>query len=102
MPTEAEKLMTAIAALDNPIRLRIVAVLSTGRQYVSELSRRLVIRRPMLYLQRMKLGAAEFVSSKLEIADDGNAMKYYELRPFELKVSPAVITKALAITTRSR
>src|SRR5688572_27561735 len=100
MPSEAERLLTALAALDSPHRLRIVAELLQGREYVSELSRRLDLSRPLLYLHLEKLEQAGFVSSKLELAADGKAMKYYELRDFDLRLSPAVIAKALGVTKK--
>lgn len=100
MPSEVDRLMTALAALDSPHRLRIVAELMQGRQYVSELSRSLDLSRPLLYLHLEKLEAAGFVGSKLELGEDGKAMKYYELRDFDLRLSPAVIAKALGGTKK--
>jgi DNA-binding transcriptional ArsR family regulator len=99
MTPEADRLITAIAALDNPHRLRIVAELVKGREYVSELSRRLDLSRPLLYLHLEKLAAAGFVDSKLELGADGKAVKFYELRDFDLRLTPAVIAQALAQPT---
>ena len=95
MPSETEQLIATVAALDNPHRIRIIAELSKGREYVSELSRRLDLSRPLLYLHLEKLETAGFVSSKLELASDGKAMKYYELRDFDVRITPASIVKAL-------
>jgi predicted transcriptional regulator len=95
MPSEADRLLGMLAALDSPHRLRIIAELMPGREYVSELSRRLDLSRPLLYLHLEKLEQAGFVGSKLELGQDGKAMKYYELRDFDLRLSPAIIAKAL-------
>ena len=97
MPSDADRLQGQLAALDSPHRLRIIAELLGGREYVSELSRRLDLSRPLLYLHLEKLEAAGFVASKLELGSDGKAMKYYELRDFDLRLSPAVIAKTLGL-----
>ena len=97
MPSEADRLLSALAALDSPHRLRIIVELMQGREYVSELSRRLDLSRPLLYLHLEKLETAGFVTSKLELGEDGKAMKYYELRDFDVHLSPAVIAKALGL-----
>ena len=79
----------------NPLRLRVIAELAFGRVHVSELARRLGISRPLLYMHLDRLEKAGIVTGHLELSEDGKAMKYFELAPFELRVTAEVITEAL-------
>ncbi len=83
-----------LEALSNPHRLRIIAALSEGRTYVSQLARDLGISRPLVHLHLQKLESAGLVSSVLELSEDGKAMRYFEVSPFALELSPAVIARA--------
>lgn len=85
------------SALANPHRLRIIGVLNgKGRRYVSQLAREIGISRPLLHLHLQKLEEAGLVASKLELSLDGKALNYFEVTPFAIDISPAVITKAAA------
>ncbi|HUC59845.1 MAG TPA: winged helix-turn-helix domain-containing protein [Streptosporangiaceae bacterium] len=84
-----------LTALANPIRLRVVAELSDGPVHVSELARRLGISRPLLYMHLDKLEKAGLVSGHLELSQDGKAMKYFDLVPFDLHVTTEIITEAV-------
>jgi DNA-binding transcriptional ArsR family regulator len=79
----------------NPLRLRVIAELSGGRVHVSELARRLGISRPLLYMHLNRLQEAGIVTGHLELSDDGKAMKYFELAPFELRLTAQVVTDAV-------
>ena len=94
LTTEPE-LLAALTAVANPLRLRIVAELSDGRVHVSELARRLGISRPLLYMHLDRLEKAGLISGQLELSEDGKAMKYFELVPFEIRLTPAEITAAV-------
>ena len=83
----------------NPLRLRVIAELSEGRVHVSELARRLGISRPLLYMHLDRLEKAGIVTGHLELSEDGKAMKYFELVPFELRLTAQVITDALQAST---
>ena len=85
-------MLTAVA---NPHRLRIVAELRDGRVHVSELARRLGMSRPLLYMHLDKLEKAGLVNGQLELSEDGKAMKYFELAPFELRLTAETIIQAL-------
>jgi DNA-binding transcriptional ArsR family regulator len=91
---DADRLPLVVAALDHPQRLAIIAALSDGRQYVSALARHLRISRPLLYMHLDRLEKAGLVSGSLELGADGKAMKWYELRPFDLHLTPATVTAA--------
>ncbi len=94
LTSEAE-LLAMLTAVANPLRLRVVAELSGGRVHVSELARRLGISRPLLYMHLDRLEKAGLVTGQLELSEDGKAMKYYELAPFELRLDAPSITAAV-------
>ena len=89
-----DQLLSMLSALGSPQRLRIVAALAPGRQYVSQLAREIGISRPLLHMHLQRLQAAGLVQGKLELSDDGKAIKYFELTPFSITVSPSVIAAA--------
>ena len=84
---DGKELLEALSALANPQRMRIVAALGSGRNYVSQLARDLEISRPLLHLHLQKLEAAGLVRSSLELSDDGKAMRCFELEPFRIEVT---------------
>ena len=86
-------MLTAIA---HPLRLRVIAELAHGRVHVSELARRLGMSRPLLYMHLDKLEKAGLVTGSLELSDDGKAMKYFELVPFEMRITAETVIRALA------
>jgi predicted transcriptional regulator len=90
-----DQLLGVLSALASPHRLRIVGVLQTGgRQYVSQLAREIGMSRPLLIMHLQRLEAVGLVNSNLELSDDGKAMKYYEVTPFALQLTPALIAEA--------
>ena len=100
MPTSgatltSDELLTVLTAVANPHRLRIVAELRDGRVHVSELARRLGMSRPLLYMHLDKLEKAGIVAGRLELSEDGKAMKYFELAPFDLRLNAETIISAL-------
>jgi predicted transcriptional regulator len=94
-----DDLLKALAALANPHRLRIVGVLSGGRQYVSQLAREIQMSRPLLHMHLQRLEAAGLVVGTLELSEEGKAMKYYEVAPFALSITPELIASALETLT---
>ena len=95
MKLDPERLLAIGDALGNPHRLRILAALAGGREYVSELARRLGLSRPLLYMHLEKLEAAGLVRGALELSEDGKAMKYYEPTEFDVRLTPKTIADAL-------
>jgi predicted transcriptional regulator len=89
-----DHLLQVLATLANPHRLRVVAALSQERNYVSQLARELGISRALLQVHLRKLEAAGLVSSVIEVSDDGKAMKFYEVAPFAIQLTPKTITDA--------
>jgi len=93
--SNGDRLLLVLAALANPHRLRIIAALvSGGRNYVSQLARELGISRPLLHLHLQRLEEAGLVSSKLELSHDGKALNYFEVRNFNVEITPPAIAKA--------
>ncbi|MDG4798913.1 winged helix-turn-helix domain-containing protein [Micromonospora sp. WMMD1082] len=95
-PPTGEQLLLMLTALASPHRLRIVAALATGRSYVSQLARRLGMNRPLLYMHLQRLEAAGLVVGELETARDGSSVKYFEVVPFVLALTPEVVAGAVA------
>ena len=91
-----EQLLAVLTAVANSQRLRVIAELTGGRIHVSELARRLGMSRPLLYMHLDKLERAGLVAGQLELSGDGKAMKYFELAPFEVRLTADTIAAALA------
>ena len=86
-----DDLLRVLATLANPHRLRVVAALAGERNYVSRLARELGISRALLQVHLRKLEAAGLVSASVEVSVDGKAMKFYEVAPFALHLTPEAI-----------
>jgi DNA-binding transcriptional ArsR family regulator len=97
-----DALLQVLATLANPHRLRVVAALADERNYVSRLARELGISRPLLQVHLRKLEAAGLVSAAIEVSADGKAMKFYEVTPFALHLTPETIVVAARSLTRDR
>jgi DNA-binding transcriptional ArsR family regulator len=94
-----DRLIEVLAALASPHRLRVLAALTNGRVYVSQLARDLGISRALLQVHLKKLEKAGLVIAHLELSADGKALKFYEAAPFSLHLTPDVV--AAAATTLS-
>ena len=91
-----DRLLEILSALANPHRLRIIAALyANGRIYVSQLARELGVSRPLLHLHLRKLEEAGLVTSQLELSQDGKALNYFEVVPFDITLTPSGITEAI-------
>jgi ArsR family transcriptional regulator, zinc-responsive transcriptional repressor len=88
-----------LGALASPHRLRVVAALAAGRNYVSRLARELDISRPLLQVHLRKLEAAGLVAATMELSQDGKALRYYELRPFAIHLTSETIAIAARTLT---
>jgi predicted transcriptional regulator len=89
-----DTLLRVLATLANPHRMQVVATLAGERNYVSSLARELGISRALLQVHLRKLEAAGLVTSTIEVSEDGKAMKYYEVTPFDLRLTPETVMKA--------
>src|SRR5246127_1396193 len=92
--------LRVVGTLANPHRLRVVAALAQERNYVSRLARELGISRALLQVHLRKLEAAGLVSASIEVSADGKAMKFYEVAPFALQLTPeSIMTAARTLST---
>ena len=95
-----DELLQVLATLANPHRLRVVAALAEERNYVSRLARDLGISRALLQVHLRKLEAAGLVSASIEVSAEGKAMKFYEVAPFALHLTPgSIMTAARTLST---
>jgi predicted transcriptional regulator len=94
MFVSGDDLLRVLVSLANPHRLRIVAALAGERNYVSRLARELGISRALLQVHLHKLEAAGLVVSTIEVSEDGKAMKFYDVAPFALSLTPGTIMAA--------
>lgn len=94
-----DELLLFLEALSNPHRMRIISILSTGKQYVSQLARELSISRPLLYLHLQKLQEANIVSSNMELLESGKAAKYYTLNHFNILLNEQLISDLISTLT---
>jgi DNA-binding transcriptional ArsR family regulator len=99
-PPTGDDLVEILAALANPIRLRIMAKLAGGRDYVSHLAREIGISRPLLHMHLQRLEAAGLIVGHLELSEDGKAMKFYQVTDFDLCLSASALAEAAQTLTR--
>ena len=98
-PPTGDQLVAMLAALANPTRLRIVAVLACKRDYVSHLAREIGISRPLLHMHLQRLEEVGLIVGSLELSDDGKAMKYFEVADFDLHLTaPSLVAAARTLT----
>lgn len=86
-PLGYEDYVKLFDALSHPMRVKIIGILTEERQYVSELARMVNISRPLLYMHLKKLEVAGIISGCHEISQSGKAIKYFELKPFDIHIS---------------
>ncbi len=97
-----DELQRVLATLANPHRLRVVAALAGERNYVSQLARELGISRALLQVHLRRLEAVGLVSASIEVSEDGKAMKFYEVAPFALNLTPkTIMVAAQSLSARS-
>ena len=100
-PYDGDQLLLVLNALANPHRLRIVAALAEGTNYVSQLARDLQISRPLLHMHLQRLEAAGLVEGHMEVSDDGKALRYYAVTDFAVHIDAAAIAEAARTLTQS-
>src|SRR6266508_3224101 len=96
-----DELVEMLGALANPLRLRIVATLASGRDYVSRLAREIGVSRPLLHMHLQRLEAAGLVAGTLELSEDGKAMKYYEVTDFNVHLTASTLAAAAKTLSRT-
>lgn len=99
-PPTGDELLKALAALANPHRLRILASLIEGRNYVSRLAREIGMSRPLLHMHLQRLEAAGLVVGSLELSAGGKATRYFEVASFAYELTPGSIAEAVSTLTK--
>lgn len=98
-----DELLEKLSALDNSHRLRVLAALNGKRNYVSQLAREVGMSRPLLHMHLQRLEAAGLIAGTLELSEDGKAMKYFEVVPFEINLTPGrIVELAKTISDKNR
>jgi DNA-binding transcriptional ArsR family regulator len=97
-----DELVRAMAALANPHRVRILAALAGGRIHVSRLAREVRLSRPLVHMHLQRLEAAGLVTGHLELSEEGKAMKFFEVTPFDLHLTPEAVAAAATTLTRDQ
>ncbi|MET8683276.1 winged helix-turn-helix domain-containing protein [Streptomyces sp. NPDC004732] len=92
---DSAELLAFLSAVGHAQRIRIITELAPGQLYVSELARRLGVSRPLLYMHLERLEKAGLVVGRLELSDDGKALKYFELAPFDVRLNVDTILAAV-------
>ncbi len=96
---EGDQLLGMVAALANPIRLRILAQLADRRDYVSQLAREIGISRPLLHMHLQRLESVGLVVGNLELSEDGKALKFYDVADFDIHLTAATVASAAKTLT---
>jgi DNA-binding transcriptional ArsR family regulator len=94
MNLSGDELVRLLSALSNPHRLRILATLAGGSVHVSELARQVGLSRPLVHMHLRRLEAAGLVSGRLELSDDGKALRFFEVTPFAINLTPDLVVEA--------
>ncbi|MFJ8834416.1 ArsR/SmtB family transcription factor [Micromonospora aurantiaca] len=102
MDVTGDDLLKMLTALNNQHRLRIVGMLSSERDYVSRLAVRLGMSRPLLHMHLARLEAAGLIEGSLELSAGGKAMKFFEVTPFALHLTPQTVAEAVKTLTDDR
>ena len=89
-PTSSD-LLKKISALANPHRLQILAALADKANYVSQLAREIGISRPLVHMHLNRLEEVGLVKSRLELSEEGKAMRFFEATDFDLRINAAQI-----------
>lgn len=94
-----DELLTMLSALANPWRLRILALLARRSDYVSNLAREVGISRPLVHMHLKKLEEAGLVIGRLELSDDGKALRYFDVALVALTITPETFARAVETLT---
>lgn len=93
-----EKLAKMLDGLGHPLRVKIVALLARENRamYLNEIANGLGISRALAKVHLKKLEAAGIVKSKVILDEEkGKALRFYELMPFEIHLSPEILKEVV-------
>ena len=72
----------------------MLATLASGSVHVSQLAREVGLSRPLVHLHLRRLEAVGLVSGRLELSDDGKALRFFEVTPFAIHLTPDLVVEA--------
>jgi predicted transcriptional regulator len=89
------ELAKTLDALGHPLRLKIISLLAGKKEmYLNEIANKLGISRALAKVHLKRLEKAGLVKSRVELVEgEAKAHRYYELRGFDLRVSPQILRK---------
>jgi len=91
---QAINLAKKLDALGHPLRLRIVATLTDREMYLNEIAIAVGVSRALAKIHLKKLEKAGIVESRIVTAQgEAKALRYYQLKSFDIQVSPETIRK---------
>jgi DNA-binding transcriptional ArsR family regulator len=91
---QINELAKKLNALGHPLRLRIIATLIEGEMYLNEIANQLNVSRALAKIHLKKLEKAGIVKTRVALAEgEAKAFRYYELKPFDIHVSPQILRK---------
>lgn len=92
--SQLTNLATKLDALGHPIRLNIIAALAQNpkQMYLNEIANKIGVSRALAKIHLKKLEKAGIVKSHIVTAEgEAKALRYYELLPFDIHVSPQML-----------
>lgn len=91
---EIEKLAKKLDALSHPLRLKIVALLTGGEMYLSEIANHLGVSRALTKIHLKKLEKTGLVRSKIVLVEgEARALRYYNLQDFDIHLTPKLLAE---------
>ena len=92
--SEISELAKKLDALGHPLRLKIIATLCQKDMYLNEIANTVGVGRALAKIHLKKLEKAGIVKSRIvTIRGEAKALRYYELKPFDIHVSPQSLRK---------
>jgi len=90
--SQINELAKKLDALGHPLRLKIIATLTNGEMYLNEIANTVGVSRALAKIHLKKLEKAGIVKSRIVTAqDEAKALRYYELKQFDIHVSPQTL-----------
>ena len=87
-----EELAEVLKLLGVGLRLRILGLLAEGPKYVWEISKRLNVSYPLVYLHLSALEKKGLVEAEY-VTEGGRVRRYYRVRDFDIRVNPEVLRR---------
>ncbi len=93
---QIDELANKLDALGHPLRIRIVAALAAQEEemYLNEIANKVGVSRALAKVHLKKLEKAGLAKTRVALAEgEAKALRYYELRDFDLHVNPQMLRR---------